>query len=264
MPGDVVAKHRRPPARVITLTPVGTAAAFGGVGEAQSSYLVQAGDLALLLDMGSGSLAALCAIHPPESLDAVFISHMHADHCVDLLALHVHMQWGPGRGRVLTVHCPPGLPERLAAFGGGGPWTEEQGLRFVPLAPGAGSVRMGEVLLRHAEVPHLPPTHAMRVEHASSSLCFGADCAPSDELVSLAAGCDALLVECAFGADPVPPGLPHLNADAAGDIARRAGVSSLLLTHCQGGHDRDAALRRARAVFGGPVEWAQPGRAVRL
>jgi ribonuclease BN (tRNA processing enzyme) len=264
MAGDAEAND--PAGSVITLLPVGTAAAFGGVGEAQSAYLVTGGGRRVLVDAGSGALSALAVHMAPEALDAVLVSHLHPDHCSDLLALHVHMRWGPGRGRVIPVIGPPGLRERLTAFAGSAePWTEAQGLRFDVLAAGSGRRDLGGgLLLRHAEVPHLPPTHAMRFECGETSLCYGADCAPGDALVALARGCDLLILECAFGDRPVPDGVPHLNATTAGELARAAGARRLLLTHCQSRDDRDAALARARAVFGGPVDWARPGVEVRL
>jgi ribonuclease BN (tRNA processing enzyme) len=251
---------------VITLLPVGTAAAFGGRGEAQSAYLVRAGERRVLVDLGAGALSALAVHMPPEDLDLVLVSHLHPDHCADLFGLHVHMQWGPGRGRVMPVIGPPALPERLAAFAGSPePWGEEQGLRFESFPAGSGRRDLGGgLMMSHVEVPHLPPTHAMRFDHGGSSLCYGADCAPSDALVDLARGCDVLLLECAFGDSPVPDGVPHLNAASAGALARAAAAGRLLLTHCQSRHDRDAALAHARDVFGGPVEWARPGVEVRL
>jgi ribonuclease BN (tRNA processing enzyme) len=260
------AEANDPAGSVITLLPVGTAAAFGGVGEAQSAYLVSGAGRRVLVDAGSGAVAALAAHMAPEDLDAVLISHLHPDHCSDLLTLHVHMQWGPGQGRVMTVVGPPGLPERLAAFSGSSePWSEAHGLRFDVFPAGSGRRDLGGgLVLSHAEVPHLPPTHAMRFDCEGSSLCYGADCAPGEALVELARGCDLLILECAFGNGPVPDGVPHLNATSAAELARAAGAGRLLLTHCQSRDDRDAALVRAREVFGGPVDWARPGRAVRV
>lgn len=265
MAGDAQATQRPRIPHVIELIPVGTGAAFGAAGEAQSGYLVRAAGRAVLLDCGSGVLASLAHHMPPEDLDLVVISHLHPDHCVDLFGLHVRMAWGPGAGRVIPVAGPPALADRLAAFSDSEPWPEHQGLRFGALAAGGGTMDLGDgLLLRHAEVPHLPPTHAVRVDAGGSSLVYGADCAPNDALVDLAAGADVLICECTFGADPVPPGLPHLDATAAGRMAARAGVGRLMLTHCQPGHDRDAALDAAAAAFGGAVEWARPGAAVIL
>ncbi|MEQ9335657.1 MAG: MBL fold metallo-hydrolase, partial [Miltoncostaeaceae bacterium] len=222
--------------------------------------LVLAGPRRIVLDLGSGSLSALARHMAPEDLDAVVISHLHPDHCVDLFGLHVRMQWGPGRGRVIPVHGPPALAARLAAFADGERWRPEDGLDLRPHPGGGGTVDLGDgVLLRHREVPHLPPTHAVRVEAGGRALVYGADCAPDDALVELAAGADVLVCECTFGADPVPAEVPHLPAEAAGSIARRAGVGRLLLTHMQLGHDRGRALAVAAEAFGGPVAWAEDG-----
>ena len=189
------------------------------------------------------------------------ISHLHPDHCVDLLALRVYMAWGPGRGRRLTVLGPAGLRDRLVAFGGEDGW--DQAFRFEALEGASGERDLGDgLVLRHAEVPHTPPTFALRLDWRHSSLCFGADCAPNDALPWLAAGCGLLVAECSFGAEPVPDGVTHLDAPAAAQMAADAGVGRLLLTHCYPEFDRDRALEAARLRFDGPVEWARQGEAV--
>ncbi len=62
-------------------------------GEAQSAYLVRAGDVALCLDLGAGALNRLQAEIAPERLSAIVISHLHPDHCADLFSLRVYMSW---------------------------------------------------------------------------------------------------------------------------------------------------------------------------
>jgi ribonuclease BN (tRNA processing enzyme) len=51
----------------------------------------------------------------------------------------------------------------------------------------------------------------------------------------------------------------HLNAQAAGEMARAAQAGRLLLVHGQPDVDRDASVRIAAGAFGGPVEWAREG-----
>ena len=140
-------------------------------------------------------------------------------------------------------------------FGGSERWDEV--MRFEELTGDAGERDLGGgVTLRYRQVPHLPPTFALRVEAGGGAVCFGADCADNDELPALAAEADVLLCECSFGAAEVPDGVPHLNGVQAGGIAARAGAGRLLLTHCFPEQDRDAALADARRAFGGPVQWA--------
>jgi ribonuclease BN (tRNA processing enzyme) len=242
------------------LVPVGVGAAYARPGEAQSCYLVRAGDTAVALDLGAGALNGLQRHVAPEELTAIVITHLHPDHCIDLLALRVYMAFGPGAGRAVRVLGPPRLQERLAAFAGPDDWDA---LRFESLAGDAGERDLGGgVVLRYRQVPHLPPTFALRVEAGEGAVCFGADCADNEELPVLAAGADVLVCECSFGADQVPGDVPHLNGAQAGGIAARAGARRLLLTHCFPEHDRDAALAAARAAFAGPVAWAAQGEAV--
>jgi ribonuclease BN (tRNA processing enzyme) len=247
----------------LVLVPIGVGAAYAASGEVQSSYLVRAGDRAVVLDLGAGALNRLQDEVAPQDLAAVIITHLHADHCVDLLALRVYMVWGPGAGRTLTVLGPPGLRERMIAFSGSEGW--DSAFRFEELAGPEGEHDLGDGLsMRYREVPHLPPTFAVRLERAGGALCYGADCAPGPELPALARGCDLLLCECSFGADPVPDGTPHLNARQAGLLAAEAGARHLLLTHCFPEFDRGTALAAARDAFGGPVGWARQGEAVEV
>jgi len=136
-------------------------------------------------------------------------------------------------------------------------------MRFEDLAPGEGRIDLGDdLVLRHREVPHLPPTHAVRLDYAGASVCLGADCGPNTALADLAAGCDVLVCECTFGDAPVPEGVPHLNGRAAGEIAARAGARRLVLVHGQPEFDREAAVAQAREAFGGPVSWARQGEEI--
>lgn len=252
----------RPATDGLRLTPVGVGAAYAAPGEAQSCYLLHAGVRTVCMDLGAGALNRLQTHLRPERLHAVTVTHLHADHMVDLLSLRVYMAWGPGAGRPLDLWGPPGLRELIAGHGEGG---LDEAFRLHDLTPPGGEVDLGDGLrLVYREVPHLPPTFALRFERRGASVCFGADCAPNDALVELARGADVLLCECSFGAGEVPAGVPHLTAGDAGLIAREAGVRRLLLTHCYPEFDRDEALAAARAAAGTAVavDWAVQDRPV--
>ena len=261
MARDARAIGRHLSAPGLALVPVGVGAAYGRPGEAQSCYLVRGGRTAVALDLGAGALNRLQDEIAPEDLAALVITHLHPDHCIDLLSLRVYLAFGSVRAPRLRVLGPPGLRDRLAAFAGSEGWDEA--FAFEELTGEEGDRDLGGGLtLAYRQVPHLPPTFALRVEGGSGAVCYGADCAPNDALPQLAAGAGVLVCECSFGADEVPEGLPHLNARQAGEMAARAGAGRLLLTHCYPEHDRDAALAAAREAFGGPVAWAVQGEGV--
>ncbi len=243
----------------LSLIPVGVGGAYARPGEAQSAYLIRAGDIAICLDLGAGALNRLQDEIAPERLSAIVISHLHPDHCADLFSLRVYMSWGPGRGHRLRILGPPGLRDRLAAFAGPDGWDA---FAFEVLGGSSGRVDIDGLGISWAEVPHTPPTFAIRVDVGAASVTYGADCAPNESLVRLAAGTQLLVAECSHGAEPLPPAPIHLSGREAGEIASRAGAGRLLLTHCYPEHDRDAALALARASFSGPVDWARQGEAV--
>lgn len=244
-------------ARALSVTPVGVGAAYARDGEVQSCHLVRCGPTRLCLDLGAGALNALQRHVAPHELDAVVISHRHPDHCADVLALHVYMYWGPGRGRRLRVMCPTGIEERLLALGSEHGWRDAFDFDVVR----DGSVRsVGDATLTFAEVPHVPDTLAVRVDTDGRSLVYGADCTVNDALPDLARDCDMLIAECGDGPTPNPASL-HMSGGEAGATAARAGASRLLLTHCFPEHDRDATLAAAvDACPGVAVEWAVQGR----
>jgi ribonuclease BN (tRNA processing enzyme) len=217
-----------------------------------------------MVDMGSGVLTRLREVIAPEALTHLVVTHLHPDHCVDLMGLEVYLVWGPGAGAPpLPVTGPPGLRERLIAFSGARGF--DTAFAWSVLAPGAGEVDMGDgLVMRHREVPHLPPTNAVRFERDGAAICFSADCAYGDALPELAAGCDVLVCEATFGAGPPVEGVPHMTAAEAGRIAARAGVGRLLLTHLDPERDAQDALAQARGEFAGPVGLARPGEPVAL
>ena len=81
------------------LTVVGCSGSFPSAESACSSYLVEADGFRLLLDMGNGALGELqrhCGLY---DLDAIFLSHLHADHCIDMCAYFVARYYRHDGGR---------------------------------------------------------------------------------------------------------------------------------------------------------------------
>src|SRR5665811_1124382 len=87
-------------------------------GSAASSYLLQHGDAALLLDLGQGSFANLASTLEPSSLSAVLVSHLHPDHFIDLVPLRHYLKWEFDPSRRVRVLGPSGLADRIDALHG--------------------------------------------------------------------------------------------------------------------------------------------------
>jgi ribonuclease BN (tRNA processing enzyme) len=253
----------------VLLTVLGCSGSGPGPTSPASSYLVAAGDTRLLLDLGNGSFGPLQRHLDPWELDAVALSHLHADHCADMTNLVVHRRYHPtppGDVEQLPVYAPTDAPDRLAAAYAASreEWATtdlSDVLAFRPVADGG---RIGEMTIRATPVEHPVPAYALRLDHEGASLVYSGDTGPCPGLVELARGADVLLCEATWphtgiwGDGEPPPGV-HLSGRQAGEHATKAGVGTLLLTHIASWYDREAILAEARAAFDGPVELAEAG-----
>jgi ribonuclease BN (tRNA processing enzyme) len=232
----------------VRLTVVGCSGSGPGPASPASCYLVEQDGFRLLLDLGNGSFGALQGVIDPDTVDAVYLSHLHADHCLDVAPFVVwHRYSGRSSGRRIPLYAPAGAERRLAlAYDGGGPALADV-FEFAVVTPG--SFTIGPFAVQTARTAHPVECHAVRLTAGGRSLVYTGDTGPSEQVVGLARGADVLLCEAAH---PEQPGLPtalHLNGREAGEHAAAAGVGRLLLTHVPPWVDADAQLSAASAAF---------------
>jgi ribonuclease BN (tRNA processing enzyme) len=253
------------------VTVLGCSPAWANPGGACSGYLVSSGDDHVLVECGFGVLSRLRQRLPLDNLRAVVISHLHADHFMDLVPLRYGLKYGGLRREpALKLIAPPGAVEffgRLGAALDGDQHFFDGTYNLQEYRPGA-SWEFGSLSFTFHLVKHYIPSYAMRIE-AGRVLAFSADAAPCRELEQAARGADLFLCEAAIFSleedDPSAIYRGHLTAAEAAAAARAAGVQRLLLTHYRHDPERlEAALREARAGFSGPVEYAQEGRCYKV
>ena len=242
------------------LTVLGCAGSFPGPESACSAYLVEALGFRLLIDFGSGSLSALQRYASLTAVDAVLLTHLHADHVLDACSYVVVRRYAPdGPYPAIPVYAPPGAKERLTgAYGSVGEGPLDDVYTFHDLAPG--TFEVGPLSVTVDRVNHPVETYAVRLEHNGRVLVYSADSAPCDALSRIAQDADLFLCEASYlDTDENPPDL-HLTGREAGEIATKAGVSRLVLTHLVAAWGSEAQVHRAAsAVFAGPVEIARAG-----
>ncbi|HEX6235472.1 MAG TPA: MBL fold metallo-hydrolase [Jiangellaceae bacterium] len=246
------------------LTVVGCSGSLPGPDSPASCYLVQAGDTTIVLDLGNGALGPLQRRIGLETVDAVLLSHLHPDHCMDLCGYYVAARYSPWRDRDrIPVWGPAGTADRMArAYGlpADPGMTDEFDFGTYP----EHAFVIGDVKVKAARVVHPVPAYALRIEHEGSVLVYSGDTAATPALVDLAQGADLLLCEAAFlEGDGNPPG-HHLTGREAGEHAAAANVRQLMLTHILPWGDPQQAVAEARSVFVGPLALARPGAVVQL
>ncbi len=245
------------------LTVLGCSGSVPGPDSPASGYLLEADGFRLVLDLGHGAFGALQRYVHPASVDAIVITHLHADHCIDLTAYIVALRYGADGyrstgpdGRIPLIG-PAGTRDRLeAAYD---PYARKLGLHelFGFATPTEGE--LGPFAVSYAEMNHPVPTSAIRLTCGDRSLVYSGDTGESDKLIALAAGADVLLCEASVGPDEEYVPNLHLTGTQAGVHADRAGVERLIVTHVPPWNRRDLAAEEAAAAFHGPVEYAEPG-----
>lgn len=255
------------------LVVLGCAGSFPGPTSAASSYLVQADDVdgrtwSVVLDLGNGALGPLQRWGDPTTLDAVALSHLHADHVADMAVLGVLRRYRPsGALPALPVHGPEGTRERLAHLSGHDPATDTAEQFDVRTWEPGRVVHVGPLTLEPVPVDHPVPAFGVRVTGPSEAdparrvtLAYSGDTDACPGLDALATDADLLLAEAAFveGRDDHVRGV-HLTGRRAAQAAVRGGAGRLVLTHVPAWNDPGVALAEARAVWDGPLELAAPG-----
>ncbi len=242
-----------------SLTVLGTATPYPRPGQPCSGYLLRTSHARIWIDTGPGTMAELQRHIRLEELSAIWISHLHPDHCSDILSVY---QWLSNAEEPLPpvpVFGPPEWTQHVEAFlPAGHPrmlarWFEGHEL------DDHHSVVIGDLTLRSRNVSHSVPTFGVRAEHSGRVFVYSGDSGPCDSLIELAR--DANLFICESGAITTSPGQVayHCTPEDAGRIASASGTDSLLLTHLAPGLASVDALERAGGAYGGAVSLAQVG-----
>jgi ribonuclease BN (tRNA processing enzyme) len=249
----------------VRLTVIGCSGSIPGPDGPASCYLLEADGFRLLLDLGSGAVGALQRRMSLFDIDAICLSHLHGDHCLDMSPYWVARVYGPGAPYpAVPVYGPEGTAERMAAVQG---TADPPGLRdafdFEVLAPGTREIGPFRVTL--ARMNHPVQTHGFRFTYRGRSLAYSADTGETPALVPLAQDADVLLCEASFLTEPGLPKDLHLTARQAAEHAARAGVGQLVLTHLVPWNDQARSLAEAAAgPYTGDISLAFPGRTLTL
>lgn len=247
------------------LTVLGCSGSLPGPDSPSAGYLVRAGDHAIALDLGNGTLGALQRHLDPFALNALVLSHLHPDHCADITGLLVYLRYHPSSPdgwTPLPVYGPSETADRTAAASA----ASAAELAAIDMSDvfdfrglGSATVHCGPFTVTSARVMHPCEAYAVRVEHGGSSLVYTGDSGPCENLTALATGADVLLAEATWTDHPSRPKDLHLSGVQAGQLAAEAGVGRLLLTHVAPWTDPAAVLAEARQTFDGPVELVAAG-----
>ena len=262
------------------ITLLGTGCPIADPGRYGAGNLIRAGGQNLLVDVGSGVTQRLLeAGSDGAEIDALFITHMHSDHLIDLYQLLVS-SFHQSRMRPHRIFGPPGI--RKFIDGLMEIWREERELRIKHEKRAAaaafdleitefqegviwntGGVRVSAVGVEHAPIKY---AYGFIFEADGLKVVFSGDTKYCEALIDAASGADALIHEVFVHIDTMPlvgsrtaAGRAsvqnyHTVSDQVGKVAAQSDAKCLILNHfVPVRFDREVLLETVRADYAGPI-----------
>jgi len=239
---------------------IGTSDAFGSGGRRQSANFLRAPGGGVLLDCGMTTGTGLCDLGiERDEIDAILVSHFHADHFGGIPPLLLAALYEDGRRHPLQIAGPPGIQRwvhNLAAAMGYAiedrDWPFQIG--FHELVPGVVQ-EIGPVRVESFETHHQWHTHphGLIVETGAHRIAYSGDTGWFDELPRLVAGAELFISECTNHRDTFEY---HLSHEILSERKGQFDCGRMILTHL----GSEMSDRRGECDF----ETADDGLAIKL
>lgn len=221
-----------------------------------AGYALSCGSTNLLLDFGPGCYKrAAEAGLPILDIDALALTHFHADHCSDVAILLAAMNYATyePRTKPLVVIGPVGVRKHIFTLFElyDGTWPLQYEIQFVESQEPAaeiGSVKVESLAMDHGSQKVV----GYRVHCEGTTIAYTGDTAPCENLVRLLDQADLAIIECSK-ADGYPLGGAHLSATDVGKAASTADARSVCLVHHYPAGTIDECVAHVKAHYDGHV-----------
>ncbi len=217
--------------------------------EGTTSYLVESNGFSLLLDVGSSTLIELEKVMDPLDLDAVILTHYHHDHIADLGVLQYLRQLKPKEA-----------VSELPIYG----HTEDDGhfnqltmpliSKGIPYKPDD-ILKIGPFEITFIKTVHPVPCYAMRIieKRTGKIFVFTADTGYFEELSDFCEGADLLITDTYF-LEGNEGHHAHLTSKETGELAKKAQVKKLVLSHLRQDIDLDLLKKQTEMYHQETIE----------
>lgn len=227
---------------------------YPGVDEASSIYMLEKDGFVLLLDIGSGGLSKLQKYKQVNEIDAIVLSHYHADHVADVGVLQ--------HALIVQAHLT-GKKDKLPIYGHQEDMTfftslDDDYTKAVAYDPEE-VLKIGPFFIRFLRTKHSVPCFGMRITDGKSTLVYTADSAYLPEWIPFSRNADLLLTECNFYAGQDAAVAGHMNSEEVASIAKDAAIKQVILTHLPHFGDHAELVEEVKDFYDGKVELASEG-----
>jgi ribonuclease BN (tRNA processing enzyme) len=243
----------------VELRVLGAQGTWPGAGGENCGYLITQDGYHLWVDAGTGTFARLQQVIDVDAVGAMLITHGHPDHFMDIIPTFYARHYGGLGEPGLPLWSPGGFTDIAAML------VEEQGRNVMAEAYSFETAEAGKVFelgpfrITPFEMQHIGVlTLGYRLQTDGAVLAYTGDTGVCDAAIELAADADLFLSEATYQNHSTLYPF-HLSAAQAGEVASKAGVNHLVLTHLTPELDHLVSIREAAETFQGPIDIAVPG-----
>lgn len=236
------------------LTVIGSYGGYPALDQASSTYLIEKNGYIIVLDMGSGGLSKLQKYVHITDIDAVILSHYHADHIADIGVLqHARLVQAQlsGDETILPIYGHNKDIEQFHRLSDD--YTE--GKAYNPNEV----LKLGPFFIRFLRTKHSVPCYGMRITDGNSTIVYTADTAFQQEWIPFSKNADLFLADTNFYTGMNAKQAGHMTSEEVGIIAEAANVKEVLLTHLPHFGNHEQLIQETKKVYPKKVSLAYEG-----
>ncbi|HUH65705.1 MAG TPA: MBL fold metallo-hydrolase [Syntrophales bacterium] len=213
---------------------LGSGDAFGSGARLQSCVLVTYDKGRFLIDCGASTMIGMNRYGvDPNSINMIFISHLHGDHCGGIPFLLIASQILHKRSEPLLIAGPPGMKEWISQameifFPGSSKVNRRFPIEVIEFR-GRNSKTAGSVTVTpYPSLHHGDSSFSLRIECEGKVIAFSSDTEWTDALCETASGADLFIAEAYFYEKKIKG---HMDYKTLAENYPRTSAKRLMLVH---------------------------------
>lgn len=240
----------------MNIVALGTSGTYARYNRACSGYLIEQDPTFVMVDIGTGTLSNLFRHLDPMSLSALVITHLHADHVLDIYPMRYYIQYNLTEEQLKDSKIPIYVPEdgrqELHSFNPGNDdsFFLENTFEFNDIEE---KIEIGSLRFEFIKTKHLITTYGLTCESNGKKMGYTSDTPYDENLIDFFSGCQVLICEAAYQTEKGKENL-HMSAREAGKFAAEVGTKRLYLTHIWPELDPHVSITEASKYFDGQIE----------
>lgn len=223
---------------------------FPQYNEATAGIYLKTDQSQVLLDCGSGVMAKIPETYDFVNLDALILTHLHADHIADVRILQYRMNNAIRTGkrqRKLTIYTPASPQLEFD-------YLHDDYTSMVAVYDENTKLVINDLEFTFHRNIHAYEAYTINVKHADQKLSYCTDSEYQESLVPFVKGADLFICEATNTINAThSAGKGHMSDLEAAQLAESAQVKELVLFHLPSDGDIDLMVARAQSQYSGIV-----------